>query len=119
MRTTLLAFAGPQLADNTELHELVNTHTNLVRDIAVCLLFVPSFMRDWVHSYLPPRIRMRRLHRRVREILFGEGSSRKSKQPFKTLLQHLIETSSGGVDEEDIVAKFLVVSGAAVCNEAP
>jgi len=58
---------------------------------------------------------MRRLHLRARGILFGEKLAAKDEQSFKTLLQHLVETSDS-VDEEDIVAKILVISGAAVCT---
>ena len=61
---------------------------------------------------------MRSLHRRMREILFGEAgaAAERDEQSFKTLIQHLIETSSSPIDEDDIVAKFLVVTGAAVCE---
>ena len=119
LRATLLAFVGPKLAENTELHELIDTHPKLVRDTAVSLLFVPSFMKRWVYSFLPPSIRMRSLHRRMREMLFGEaeaGVAESENQSFKTLIQHLIETSSSPIDEDEIVAKFLVVTGAAVCE---
>ncbi|KAL1592039.1 hypothetical protein SLS60_011631 [Paraconiothyrium brasiliense] len=113
LRTTLLAFVGPELADNTEIHALVTTHANLVRDIAVCLLFVPTFMRRWISPILPPSIRMHRLHRRLRELLFKSSRTVQGEVPASTLLQHFIDTSKA-VDEEDIVAKLLVVSGAAV-----
>jgi hypothetical protein len=116
LRTTLSAFVGPGLADNSELQEIVDMHSKLVRNIAVCLLFIPSFMRGWVCPLLPPSIRMRRLHQRTREILF-EGDATDSIQSFKTLLQHLVETSDH-VHEAEIVSKILVVIGAAVCTAA-
>jgi hypothetical protein len=117
LRTTLSAFIGPELADNSELHELVDMHPNLVRDIAVCLLFIPSFMRGWICPLLPASIRMRRLHQRTREILFERHEATDSSHSFKTLFQHLVETSDD-VHEAEIVSKILVVSGAAVCIAA-
>jgi hypothetical protein len=113
LRTCLVAFVGPGLADNLELHALITIHANLVRDIAVCLLFVPTFMRRWVAQILPPGFRMRRLHRELRELLFRTSRTVQSEVPSDTLLKHLMDTSET-VDEEDIVAKLLVISGAAV-----
>ena len=56
---------------------------------------------------------MKGLHVRARQIIFRESEGSVGTYKLKTLLQHFID-SSDPVDEEDIVAKLLVVIGAAV-----
>lgn len=79
------------------------------------MLFVPSFMRSFIRPFLPPAICMKRLHARMRKILFPDTGIAEGKNNPTTLLQHFVDTSDP-VIEEDIVAKLLVVIGAAVCN---
>jgi hypothetical protein len=113
LRTTLLTFVGPDLAENAELQNAVSEFSSVVRDIAICLLFVPKFMRPWVHPFLPPNFRMRRLHVTVRRILFSSLDSWNKDCGFPTIVQHFVATSKE-LKEEEIISKLLTLIAAAV-----
>ncbi|KAF2684170.1 cytochrome P450 [Lentithecium fluviatile CBS 122367] len=114
LRTTLLTFVGPELCENTELQWLVEEFTNIVRDMAIFLLFIPKFLRPVLWPVLPPTARMKRLHERVRRILFPKTEKNvKSSRDFPTVIDHFVATSEI-VDEKEIVAKFLVLMAGAL-----
>ncbi|KAF2796779.1 cytochrome P450 [Melanomma pulvis-pyrius CBS 109.77] len=113
LRTTLLTFVGPDLAENAELQKAVTDFSNVVRDIAICLLLIPTFMRPWVYPILPPKFRMRRLHATVRRILFSTPESRNKDGGVPTMVRHFVATSKV-FNEDEIVSKFLTLIAAAL-----
>ena len=89
--------------------------TRLVRDTALLLLIVLRFIRTSLHPILPPTLRMRQLHNKVRRILFSPEPTFTANQ-MPTMLQHYITTSKT-VDEKEIVAKFLVLIAASAGSD--
>jgi hypothetical protein len=103
---------GPDLCDNADLQFVVEEFTNIVRDMAILMLFIPKFLRPVVQPFLPPTARMRRLHEQARHLLFSK-LDKDEKRAFSTVVDHFVSTSQS-VDEKDIVAKFLVLMAGAV-----
>ncbi|KAF2823679.1 cytochrome P450 [Ophiobolus disseminans] len=113
LRTTLLTFFGPELCDNTELQWVMEEFTNIVRDMAIFMLFIPKFLRPSMQPFLPPTARMKRLHAQARTILFPTAWNLSKKAGGgDTVINHFLTTSEA-VDEKEIVAKlFVLMAGA-------
>ncbi|KAF2871963.1 cytochrome P450 [Massariosphaeria phaeospora] len=114
LRITLLTFVGPELCEDAELQWAVEEFTEVVRDMAVFMLFIPEFLILVMRRFLPPTARMKRLHETVRRILFSKsGRDVKSSADFVSVLNHFVATSEV-VNEKEMVAKFLVLMAGAL-----
>lgn len=113
LRTTLLTFVGPELCDDAQLQFVVQEFTNIVRDMAMFMLFIPKIMRPILQPILPPTARMERLHKQAQYILFQKSKATNSRKGVPTVIDHFVATSEV-VNEKEIVAKFFVLMAGAV-----
>lgn len=113
VRTTLLTFVGPKLCEDKQLQWIVVEFANIVRDMAIYMLFIPKGLRPILRPYLPPTFRMKRLHEQARSILFSKAEVTEGDEKIPTVVDHFVSTSET-VDEKEIVAKFLVLMAGAV-----
>lgn len=119
LRTTSLSFAGSSLCHDPEWNRIITEYQDAVAGIAICLIPFPEILRPLVKPLLPATKNMRRIHESVRRCLFQSEKMQSKNSDEATVLKHYITTSketNTAVMQEDIVAKFLVLSSAAVRN---
>lgn len=109
---TSLIFVGPELTQNKEWIQTFASIQPVIASVIICLTPMPRFLRSIFGPIIPPTRRLKSLHEKIRRFLFSPDSVRE-KSEFQTVLDHYIATSKTG-NEEEIVAKFCVLSTSAV-----
>lgn len=111
-RVSSRAFIGAPKCYDPAWVEAVTAFPMDVEKVKFALLALPSFMRSWVVPLLPPKWRLERNHKNVRNLLFPSSKLEKSGEDH-TVLNFLLQTSKDN-DPETLTSRMILLTAAAV-----
>jgi hypothetical protein len=111
-KVTSLIFAGPSLTAKKEWLDAFLDIQPKIASVIIWMTPMPELLRNLVGRFLPA-VQALKLHQeKIRGFLFSANGNAEG-QDFPTILDHYVATSKI-VDEQDIAAKFCILSTSAV-----
>lgn len=85
-----------------------------IASVIIALTFCPRWLRSLIGPHVPPVKRLKALHKEIQTFLFPKGGIL-TKCEYPTIFEHYVATAKV-LDEEDITAKFSLLTTNSVCT---